>query len=121
MLESSIIKIITKIKVDFKTRNNQYYFFIKKGLIGSEETISLTCMCNTTNNWEPPHDLSNIYCKSCGSRFNLIEIEGDAGYIITSNGPARVIGSSAPDFNELPIKQRIEILKKCEEARKQSK
>ena len=119
LIEPSLKQICEKVQSDFKTRNNQYYFFIKKGLIGSNQTIPLTCMCQTTNNWEPPHEMSKIYCKNCGSKFNLLEIEGDSGYVITSNGPARIIGSNAPDFNDLPIRERIEILKKCEEARKQ--
>jgi len=119
LIEPSLIQICEKIQADFKTRNNQYYFFIKKGLIGSDKTISLTCMCQTTNNWEPPHEMTKLYCKNCGSKFNLLEIEGDSGYVITSNGPSRIIGSDVPDFNDLPISERIEILKKCEEARKQ--
>jgi hypothetical protein len=72
-------------------------------------------MCGTTNHWEPPHDLTNIYCKKCGSKFTLIEIKGGPGYIITSNGPMKVIGSSVPDFDELPIEKKIELLKQCEE------
>lgn len=71
-------------------------------------------MCGTTNNWQPPHDLINIYCKSCGSKFNLLEIEGDPGYIITSNGPIKVIGSSVPDFDELSPDKKLELLKQCE-------
>ena len=101
VFESSINQIIIKINSDLKTRNSQYYFFIKQGLIGSQNVIDLTCMCGTTNHWQPPHDLTNIYCKNCGSKFNLLEIEGDPGYIITSNGPVKVIGSSVPDFDDL--------------------
>ena len=115
IFESFINNLITKISDDFKTRNNEYYFFIREGLIGSQNIIPLTCMCGMTNQWHPPHDKSKIYCKNCGSKFNLLEIKGDPGYIITSNGPAKVIGSSAPDFNDLPIEKRIAILKQCEE------
>jgi len=120
IFESSINDIILKISEDLKTRNNQYYFFIKQGLIGSSETIDLTCMCRTTNNWQPPHNLTNIYCKSCGSKFNLIEIAGDPGYIITSNGPAKVIGSSVPDFDQLPPDKKLELLKQCEQVVKKN-
>lgn len=115
IFESLIDEIISKIVTDLKTRNNQYYFFVKQGLFGSQETIDLTCMCGSTNHWKYPHDLTNIYCKKCGSEFRLIEIEGDPGYIITSNGPIKVIGSSVPDFNELPTEKKIELLKQCEE------
>ena len=112
--ESLINQIISKILSDLKTRNSQYYFFIKQGLIGSINIINLTCMCGTINHWEPPHDPSNIYCKNCGSKFNLLEIEGDPGYIITSNGPVKVIGSSVPDFDELLPDKKLELLKQCE-------
>jgi hypothetical protein len=121
LFETYIDNITTKISADLKTRNNQYYFFIRQGLIGSEQIIPLPCMCGTIRLWQPPHDLSNIYCKNCGSKFNLLEIDGDPGYIITSNGPAKVIGSSAPDFDDLSIEERIMILKKCEEIRNKTK
>ncbi|MFZ2863742.1 MAG: hypothetical protein WA440_03245, partial [Ignavibacteriaceae bacterium] len=119
--ESSINQIIDKINSDLKTRNSQYYFFIKQGLIGSQNVIDLTCMCGTTNHWQPPHDLTNIYCKNCGSKFNLLEIEGDPGYIITSNGPVKVIGSSVPDFDDLSPEKKLELLKQCEEIIKKNK
>lgn len=113
--KNSITLIISKITMGLKTRNNQYYFFIKQGLINSQETISLTCMCGNTNQWAPPHDLTNLYCKKCGSKFTLIEIEGDPGYIITSSSPVKVIGSKVADFNELSIEEKMKLLKKCEE------
>jgi hypothetical protein len=119
--ESSLEQISSQMIAGLKTRNSQYYFFIKEGLIGSPNVIDLTCMCGTTNHWQPPHDLSNIYCKNCGSKFNLLEIEGDPGYIITSNGPIKVIGSNVPDFEDLPMDKKIELLKQCEEQIKQHK
>ena len=118
--KTSLNDLINNLLEGIKTRNNQYYFFIREGMIGSSEVIDLTCMCKTTNHWAPPHDLSNIYCKNCGSKFNLIEIEGDPGYIITSNGPVKVIGSSVPDFDELPIEEKIELLKKVDELLKKN-
>lgn len=107
-------QIIEKVAKDLQTRNNQYYFFIKQGLIESNNVIDLPCICGTTRHWESPHDKSKIYCSNCGSKFNLLEIEGDSGYIITSNGPVKVIGSDVPDFNELPIAEQIDLLKQCE-------
>ncbi|MEA2075834.1 MAG: hypothetical protein U9O85_08945 [Euryarchaeota archaeon] len=121
IFRKSINQIIEKVKFNLQTRNNQYYFFIKQGLIGSDKIIDLTCMCGTINQWSPPHDLSNIYCKNCGSKFNLIEIEGDPGYIITSNGPIKVIGSNVPDFNELPPDKKFELLKQCEQIMKDNR
>jgi len=118
IFEESINRIIAKINSDLQTRNNQYYFFIKQGLIGTDNIVDLTCICGTINHWQPPHDLSNIYCKNCGSKFNLLEIEGDPGYIITSNGPVKVVGSSVPDFNDLPPEKKFELLKQCEQIMK---
>ena len=92
-----------------KTRNNEYYFFIREGLIQSDQVIELPCMCGRINHWESPHDLSDIYCKSCGSKFNLIEVEGDPGYIMTSLGPAKVIGSDVPDLSEMSFEERKEL------------
>lgn len=116
-LEEMILGSQSNIANGLKTRNNQYYFFIRQGLIGSNETIDLTCMCRVTNNWQPPHDASNIYCKNCGSQFNLIELEGDPGYIITGSGPVKVIGSTAPDFDKLPPEKQAEMLKQVEDLR----
>ena len=78
-------------------------------------TIELPCMCGTIRYWNTPHDTSQLYCKSCGSKFELMEIEGDGGYILTSNGPIKVIGSNSPDFHDLPAEQQIDMLKKCQD------
>lgn len=43
-------------------------------------------MSGRINYWESPHKLSDIYCKSCVSKFNLIELKGDHGYIMTILG-----------------------------------
>ena len=96
------------------TRNNEYYFFIREGLIQSEQTIELPCMCGRINYWNPPHDLYDIYCKSCGSKFNLIELEGDPGYIMTSSGPAKVIGSNVPDLDEMSFEERKKLFEEWE-------
>ncbi|MCB5287915.1 MAG: hypothetical protein LHW64_08920 [Candidatus Cloacimonetes bacterium] len=116
--EEIITDMISKIETALSTRNSTYYFFIRQGLIGSKEIIDLTCICGATNHWNPPHDLTNIYCKNCGSGFNLIEVEGDTCYIMTSHGPIKVIGSSVPDFSELPYEEKIKLLEQCEEISK---
>jgi hypothetical protein len=48
----------------------------------------------------------------CGSSYNIMGIDGDPGYIITSNGPIKVIGSKVPDFQDLPLEEQQELLKK---------
>lgn len=88
--------------------------FIRKGLIQSDQTIELPCMCGRINNWKSPHDLSDVYCKSCGSKFNLIEVEGNPGYIMTSSGPAKVIGSDVPDLAEMSFEERKELFEEWE-------
>jgi hypothetical protein len=114
VFEKSIGSLAIEILRCLKTRNNQYYFFIKKGLIGSEKTIDLTCMCGTRKDWQSPHEQSNLYCKNCGSHFNLLEVDGGGGYIITSDGPVKVIGSDVPDFHDLPIEDQMRLMKDAE-------
>ena len=97
-LSKQINDYITEVNHFLQTRNNTYYFFIKEGLKDSDEIIELQCMCGVVEKWEPPHDLAEIYCKGCGSSFNLIEVEGDPGYIMTSMGPVKVIGSDVPEI-----------------------
>lgn len=101
------------------TRNSQYYFFIKNGIIGSQRNAELKCMCGQIRNWEPPHDKSLLYCSSCGSTFNLMEVEGNGGYIIKSNGPVKIIGSDEPDFDELPMEKQMDLLRKVDEIKKE--
>jgi hypothetical protein len=48
--------------------------------------------------WAPPHEGDVPYCKGCGGRFNLMQLDGDGGYVITSSGPVGIIGSEAPEF-----------------------
>ena len=98
--------------------NSKYYFFIKTGLIGSTTSIPLTCMCGATKTWASPHATKELYCDSCGSSFQLLEVEGDGGYVITSNGPVKIIGASVPDFCDLPKTEQIKILQQFEEAKK---
>ena len=92
------------------SRNSKYYFFVKTGLIGSATSIPLTCMCGATKKWTPPHITTELYCESCGSSFQLLEVDGEGGYIITSNGPAKIIGANVPDFHDLPMAEQIKIL-----------
>lgn len=105
-LSKQINDYITEVNHFLQTRNNTYYFFIKEGLKDSDEIIELQCMCGVVKKLEPPHDLAEIYCKGCGSSFNLIEVEGDPGYIMTSMGPIKVIGSDVPEIFEMKFEDR---------------
>ncbi|MCV3406727.1 hypothetical protein L8T94_06255 [Campylobacter lari] len=96
--QSLIDTTILNITNGLNTRNNEYYFFIIKGLIGSNETIELPCKCNNVTHWYPPHKLTNAYCKKCGSRFSFFEIHGNAEYILTTEGPVKVIGSKTQNI-----------------------
>jgi hypothetical protein len=100
------------------TRNSKYYFFIKSGLVGSQNPIPLRCMCGTTKVWLPPHETEELYCISCGSSFSLLEVEGDSGYIITSSGPIKIIGSDVPDFFDLPKAEQKKLLQQVEKMKK---
>ncbi len=88
------------------------------GLIGSLTSVPLTCMCGETKTWAPPHATTELYCDSCGSSFQLLEVGGDGGYKITSNGPVKIIGANVPDFRDLPMAEQIKLLQQCEEAKK---
>jgi len=116
---SAIIKnldnLISMLEHGIKTRNNNYYFFVCSSLIGSTDSIELPCICNHINCWEPPHNDSDLYCKGCGSSYNIMALDGDPGYVITSNGPVKVIGSKAPDFQDLPLKEQQQMLKQVAE------
>lgn len=106
LLEQNIFKeyqelidtIILDITNRLNTRNNEYYFPIIKGLIGSNKTINLTCKCNNVTHWSPPHELTNAYCKKCGSRFGFLEFQDNVEYILTSEGPVKVIGSKTQNI-----------------------
>jgi hypothetical protein len=113
--ETDINSIISNLKSKFIARNSEYIFFIREGLIDSREVIDLTCMCRVTRHWKPPHENAELFCKNCGSKFRLIVLEGDPGYIITDSGPIKVIGSSAPDFRDLPPEQQQALLEKVKE------
>jgi hypothetical protein len=113
--------LIKMLDYGIKTRNNNYYFFVCSSLIGSQKTIELPCQCGYINKWKPPHNNSDLFCIGCGSSFNIMAMDGDPGYIITSNGPARVIGSSAPDFKDLPFSKQQELMQKVAELKKSSK
>ena len=114
-INEKIGTLINAIEDGLGTRNNQYYFFIRSSIVKSDNDIKLPCRCGTVRVWTSPHDRSNLFCKKCGSSFNLIEMEGDPGYIITSEGPAKVIGSEAPDLEDLPKEELKDLLEKCKQ------
>lgn len=117
-MQSDITSLISELKSKYQTRYSSYKFFFREGLLDSNEVIDLTCMCGTTRHWNPPYDNAELFCESCGSSFTLIETTGDPGYLITPNGPLKVIGSSAPDFRDLPPEQQQVLLEKVKEMNK---
>ena len=56
-------KLIEDINSGLKTRNSQYYFFIRSDLVESKRKISLPCRCGGIRIWKPPHDRSQLFCK----------------------------------------------------------
>ncbi|MCJ4607324.1 MULTISPECIES: hypothetical protein [Enterobacterales] len=114
-IAGSIDNLIFMLEYGIKTRNNNYYFFVCSSLIGSKNTIELPCICGYINNWKSPHNDSDLFCMGCGSSYNILAMDGDPGYIITSNGPVKVIGSTAPDFDDLPFEKQQELMQKVVE------
>ena len=104
--ELKMTKMLSVIKMKIKSRNSLYYFFIKDGLIGSDQDMILPCVCGRVNIIKPPHESSKYSCKSCGSSFTLFALSGDPKYIFTSNGPVKVIGCDCPEIEELPDEER---------------
>lgn len=88
-INQHVISISGKLHGAINTRNQNYYFFIRTGVVGSQKSAQLTCICGATNAWGPPHDRAKLYCSSCGKSFQLIEV--DAEYIMTPNGPVKVV------------------------------
>ena len=107
--------LISMLEHGIKTRNNNYFFFVCSSLIGSQNTIDLPCLCGHINRWKPPHNDSDLFCMGCGSSYSIMAMDGDPGYIMTSNGPVKVIGSTVPDFQDLPVEKQQELMKKVAE------
>ena len=117
-ISKKVNTIISSINEGVLSRNAEYYFFIKTGLVNEKVNIPLTCMCGITREWEYPHRPNDLFCFSCGSSFKLLEVAGDGGYIITSNGPIKIIGSSVPDFKDLSKPEQIKLLQQVAELKK---
>jgi len=105
-----MMEISSEIEVKIKSRNSSYYFFIKEGLIGSDKDMVLPCICGRVNTIKPPHSRSEYSCKSCGSSFTLLTLEGDPKYIFTTQGPVKVVGCDCPAVEELPDDERDKLL-----------
>ena len=114
-LSGSVDTLVNEIQGHLKTRNAQYYFFVKSGLVKSDAVIDLPCMCGVIRQWASPHEAKDLYCKGCGSHFNLLEVEGDSGYVITSSGPVRIIDSDVPEFKDLPVEEQVKLMKAVDE------
>ncbi|PSN19370.1 hypothetical protein C7271_07625 [filamentous cyanobacterium CCP5] len=119
-ISSDLDKLISMLKYGIETRNNNYFFFVCASLISSAETIDLPCICGYMNRWKPPHENSDLFCKGCGSSYNIMAMDGDPGYVITSNGPVKVIGSSVPDFQDLSLEQQQGIINQVAALREDS-
>jgi hypothetical protein len=100
-VEATLNQMIVKVTAGMATRNNSYLFPVKSDLIGSAKIIELPCRCGTTRFWKTPHEINELFCENCGSKFNVLGISGEGGYIMTSEGLVRVVGSNAPQLNEL--------------------
>jgi hypothetical protein len=94
--EKSLQEMTRTLTEGLATRNNTYVFPIKYGLIGSNKVIKLPCKCGNSRLWRPPHDDAELYCEGCGSKFSLLELDGEGSYILTGEGPIRIIGADGP-------------------------
>lgn len=67
-------------------------FFVKRGLVGTQENIELNCRCGNKTIWKLPHNEDDLKCSKCSSRFVIFELEGDAKHIIADGKPIKIIG-----------------------------
>jgi len=110
IIQTDLNNLIKLFEKGIKTRNNDYYFFVCSSLIDSTQSITLPCLCGYENSWISPHKDSDLFCTGCGSSYNIIGMEGDPGYIFTSNGPIKVIGSSVPDIQDLSYAEQQKLM-----------
>ena len=43
-----------------------------------------------------------------------LRVEGEGGFVITSAGPIKIIGSEVPDFHKLPVEEQQRMTKEVE-------
>lgn len=74
---------------------------VRRGLLGSRETIGIRCMCGGEVELEPPHHEWDRFCPDCGSRFSLHEVDDAVDYVVSATGIGDVLGGDAPKIAEL--------------------
>jgi hypothetical protein len=74
---------------------------IRKGLVGSDTTIRIDCICGGHLDWRPPHHEWDTFCSTCGSRLRPLLVDEDVDYVVSPSGPYDVIGGDAHRIAEL--------------------
>jgi hypothetical protein len=82
---------------------------VREGLIASDTTIRINCMCGEHVDLAPPHHEWNRFCPSCGSRFGLHEVGHEVDYVVSQSGIGDVLGGDAPKIATLdaPAKAKL--------------
>jgi len=52
---------------------------IRKGLVGSDTTIRIDCICGEHLDWRPPHREWETFCSTCGSRLRPLLVDENVG------------------------------------------
>lgn len=90
--------LIKQLTNAIQTRNNSYFFFVQNNAIKTNKGLKLTCKCGHLNIWSKQRNSSDLYCKGCGSRFSIFELEGSPTHVPTDKGLVPVLGANLNDF-----------------------
>lgn len=84
---------------------------VRRGLLGSNKTLDIRCMCGGEVQLEPPHYEWDRFCPDCGSRFSLHEVDDAVDYVVSATGVSNVLGGDAPKVSELDHAMRDKLLR----------
>ncbi|MEO6387060.1 MAG: hypothetical protein ABIT16_01395 [Croceibacterium sp.] len=74
---------------------------VRRGLIGSQAKLKITCICGGAVEVPSPHHEWDRYCSICGSRFALHEVSEEVDYVISATGIGDVLGGDATKIADL--------------------
>ncbi len=92
---------------------------MREGLVGSDATIRIDCVCGGHVGWRPPHHEWDAFCSNCGSRFRSFPVDEEVDYVVSPTGAGDVNGSDAPKIATLEPRLREKLTRIVERHRPQ--
>lgn len=109
----------------------ELYTFVAGGALENDDTFNVKCNCGGDAPIRPKStagygfskkgpeikvvDKIDSVCGSCGTKITATVLEGDPGYLLTSNGGVESLflpqGSTSPPVSELSPQERAAIIK----------